>query len=204
MVARALLRSEALRVVPWLRPCTRIRLAQGLRARHNPTCPWSPQPYLIYCLLQVCDIPLWGSVAIVFRDTWAPSDIIWNKLPNYNHGISGGEYSFYRDRFVVFFYQHMWTANSQTLFHSFFLYSYKTCIATTDGGGAIPLLALWGMDGLVLYPSSTTTTWIAGIELPILRRRIILYHSPKWRIWYWELRVTVLVQIGKMWNSPLW
>ena len=29
MVARALWRSEALRVVPWLRPCTRLRLAYG-------------------------------------------------------------------------------------------------------------------------------------------------------------------------------
>ena len=33
----------ALRVVPWLRPCTRLRLVQGLRPRHNPTCLWSPQ-----------------------------------------------------------------------------------------------------------------------------------------------------------------
>ena len=31
MVARALWRSEALRVVPWLRPCTRLRLVQGLQ-----------------------------------------------------------------------------------------------------------------------------------------------------------------------------
>ena len=35
MVARALWISEALRVVPWLRPCTRLRLVQGLRPRHN-------------------------------------------------------------------------------------------------------------------------------------------------------------------------
>ena len=28
MVVRALWRSEALRVVPWLRPCTRLRLVQ--------------------------------------------------------------------------------------------------------------------------------------------------------------------------------
>ena len=38
MVARALWRSETLRVVPWLRPCTRLRLVQGLRPRHNPAC----------------------------------------------------------------------------------------------------------------------------------------------------------------------
>ena len=31
MVARAFWRSEALRVVPWLRPCTPLRLVQGLR-----------------------------------------------------------------------------------------------------------------------------------------------------------------------------
>ena len=43
MVVRALWRSEALRVVPWLRPCTRLRLVQGLRPRHNPACLWSPQ-----------------------------------------------------------------------------------------------------------------------------------------------------------------
>ena len=30
-------------VVPWLRPCTRLRLVQGLRPRHNPACLWSPQ-----------------------------------------------------------------------------------------------------------------------------------------------------------------
>ena len=32
-----------LRVVPWLRPCTHLRLVQGLRPWHNPACPWSPQ-----------------------------------------------------------------------------------------------------------------------------------------------------------------
>ena len=39
MVARALWRSEALRFVPWLRPCTRLRHMQGLRPRHNPASP---------------------------------------------------------------------------------------------------------------------------------------------------------------------
>ena len=36
MVAWALWRSEALRVVPWLRPCQRI--VRGLRPRHSPAC----------------------------------------------------------------------------------------------------------------------------------------------------------------------
>ena len=43
MVARALWKSEALRVVPWLRPWTRLRLVQVRRPRHNPVCPWPPQ-----------------------------------------------------------------------------------------------------------------------------------------------------------------
>ena len=34
---------RALRVVPWLRPCTCLRLVQGLRPRHSPGCLWSPQ-----------------------------------------------------------------------------------------------------------------------------------------------------------------
>ena len=42
MVARALWRSEALRVVPWLRPRIRLRLVQGLQPRHNPSCLSSP------------------------------------------------------------------------------------------------------------------------------------------------------------------
>ena len=33
------LRWEALRVVPWLRPSTRLRLAQGLLSRHQPCVP---------------------------------------------------------------------------------------------------------------------------------------------------------------------
>ena len=37
MVARALWRSEARRVVPWLRPCTRLRLVQGLLGRRPCT-----------------------------------------------------------------------------------------------------------------------------------------------------------------------
>ena len=43
MVVRALWGLEALRVVPWLRPCTHTRLVQGPRPRHNPTRLWSPQ-----------------------------------------------------------------------------------------------------------------------------------------------------------------
>ena len=35
MVAHALWRSEALRNISWLRPCTRVRLMQGLRTRHT-------------------------------------------------------------------------------------------------------------------------------------------------------------------------
>ena len=43
MVACALWRSKALRVVPWLHPCTRLWLMQDLGSRHNPACLWYPQ-----------------------------------------------------------------------------------------------------------------------------------------------------------------
>ena len=43
MVARALWRSEALRVVHWPLPWTSPRIVQGLRPRHSPACLWSPQ-----------------------------------------------------------------------------------------------------------------------------------------------------------------
>ena len=42
-VTWVLRRSEALRAVPWLRPCTPIRLMQGLRPRNKPVYLWSPQ-----------------------------------------------------------------------------------------------------------------------------------------------------------------
>ena len=43
MGARALWRWEAVRVVPWLHPCTCLQLVQGLRPGHYPGCLWSPQ-----------------------------------------------------------------------------------------------------------------------------------------------------------------
>ena len=38
MAARALWTSEALSVVHWLCPGTRLRLVQGLQPKHNPAC----------------------------------------------------------------------------------------------------------------------------------------------------------------------
>ena len=52
MVARALWTSEALRVVPWLRRCTRLRLVQGLRPCVPLISTKHGQPFLIPLTMQ--------------------------------------------------------------------------------------------------------------------------------------------------------